>query len=96
MAREMYELNMVINHCVLNTLMTIKLCGENDGFDELAMVKCVSSRIDQITQDACNLEQLSDFDIDYYIDSYIELMSSYNTYTESVNMEDDNNDQKDV
>ena len=82
MARKMYELNKVINQCVLNTLMTIKLCGDDDGFDELAMVKCVSSRIDQITQDACNLEQLTDFDIDYYIDSYIELMQ----------MEDVNND----
>lgn len=92
MARKMYELNEVINQCVLNTLMTIRLCGEHDGFDELTMIKCVSVCIDQITQDVCNLEHLADFDIDYYIDSYVELMNSYNSYTERMNTEDVNNE----
>lgn len=87
MARKMYELNKVINQCVLNTLMTIRLCGEDDGFDEMAMIRGVASRIDQVVDDAIvELEHLSDFDIDYYIDAYIE----------RVNLEDVNNDQKDV
>lgn len=84
MARKMYELNKVINQCVLNTLMTIRLCGEDDGFDELAMIRCVAIRLDQITDNDTigNLEHLSDFDIDYYIDAYIE----------RVNLEDINNE----
>lgn len=88
MAREMYELNRIINQCVLNALMTIKLCGGDDGFDELAMIRCVAIRLDQIASDdsICMLDELKDFDIDYYIDAYIE----------RVNMEDVNNDQKDV
>ena len=88
MARKMYELNRIINQCVLNTLMTIRLCGGDDGFDELAMIKCVSIRLEHIMDDGtlCNLDHLEDFDIDYYIDAYIE----------RVNMEDVNNDQKNV
>ena len=84
MARKMFELNRIINQCVLNTLMTIKLCGGDDGFDELAMIRCVAIRLDQITDDESlsNLDQLKDFDIDYYIDAYIE----------RVNMEDVNNE----
>lgn len=88
MARKMYELNRIINQCVLNTLMTIRLCGGDDGFDELAMVKCVAIRLGQIYDDdtIANANHVEDFDIDYYIDAYIE----------RVNMEDVNNDQKDV
>lgn len=88
MARKMFELNRIINHCVLNTLMTIKLCGGDNGFDELAMIRCVSIRLDHIVDDGTLgiEEHVEDFDIDYYIERNIEL----------VTMEDVNNDQKDV
>lgn len=88
MARKKHELNKNIKQCVLNALMTIKLCGGDDGFDELAIIKCVSIRLDQIVNDGTIgiEEHAEDFDIDCYIDAYIEL----------VNMEDFNNDQKNV
>lgn len=91
MARKMRELNRIINQCVLNTLMTIRLCGNDDSFDELSMIRCVAIRLDQVVDDMCSEcehldKKLKDFDIDYYIEAYFD----------AVNMEDVNNDQKDV